>query len=109
MCSTFFLRAQEHINVMEYALSQNVLLPLLMVHLVTRMYYYYYYYSVTGALKMKDKQLTPNLQTYRDVSHMIIVNIVYKIFSRHKLRYSLFKPWMLMAIAEQGLTFKGYI
>ena len=32
---------------MECALSQNVLLPLLMVHFVTRMYYYYYYYYIT--------------------------------------------------------------
>ena len=39
-----FLRAHEHIYFMECALSQNVLLPLLMVHFVTRMYYYYYYY-----------------------------------------------------------------
>ena len=44
MCSTLFLRAHEYIYFMECALSQNVLLPLLMVHFVTRMYYYYYYY-----------------------------------------------------------------
>ena len=43
VCSTLFLRAHEHIYFMECALSQNVLLPLLMVHFVTRMYYYYYY------------------------------------------------------------------
>ena len=45
MCSTLFLRAHEHIYFTECALSQNVLLPLLMVHFVSRMYYYYYYYS----------------------------------------------------------------
>ena len=45
-----FLRAHEHIYFMECALSQNVLLPLLMVHFVTRMYYcYYYYYYSTGS------------------------------------------------------------
>ena len=72
MFYSFFLRAHEHIYFMECAmsqnvyivlfdthishftyhtqqpntffLSQNVLLPLLMVHFVTRMYYYYYYY-----------------------------------------------------------------
>ena len=47
MCSTLFLRAHEHIYFMECALSQNVLLPLLMVHFVTRMYYYYYYYKLS--------------------------------------------------------------
>ena len=44
VCSTLFLCAHEHIYFMECALSQYVLLPLLMVHFVTRMYYYYYYY-----------------------------------------------------------------
>ena len=42
--STLFLCAHEHMYFMECALSQNVLLPLLMVHFVTRMYYYYHYY-----------------------------------------------------------------
>ena len=37
---SFFLRAHEHIYFMECALSQNVLLTLLVVHFVTRMYYY---------------------------------------------------------------------
>ena len=36
---------------MECALSQNVLLPLLMVHFVTRMYFYYYYYYYYYNLK----------------------------------------------------------
>ena len=40
-CFTFFLRVHEHTYFMECALSQNVLLSLLMVHFVTRMYYYY--------------------------------------------------------------------
>ena len=31
------------VQITQGALSQNVLLPLLMVHFVTRMYYYYYY------------------------------------------------------------------
>ena len=53
VCSTLFLRAHEHIYFMECALSQNVLLPLLMVHFVTRMYYYYYYYN-TVLLSIKD-------------------------------------------------------
>ena len=47
MCSTLFLRAHEHIYFMECALSQNVLLPLLMVHFVTRMYYYYYTITIS--------------------------------------------------------------
>ena len=34
MCSTLFLRAHEHISFMECALSQNVLLPLLMVYIL---------------------------------------------------------------------------
>ena len=38
VCFTPFLRAHEHIYVMECALSQNVLLPLLMVYFVSRMY-----------------------------------------------------------------------
>ena len=38
--STLFLCAHEHIYFIECAVSQNVLLPLLMVHFVTRMYYY---------------------------------------------------------------------
>ena len=39
---------REDIYFMECALSQNILLPLLMVHFVTRMYYYYYYYSINS-------------------------------------------------------------
>ena len=34
LCVLFFVRAHEHIYFMECALSQNVLLPLLMVHLL---------------------------------------------------------------------------
>ena len=48
MCSTILQRAHEHIYFMECALSQNVLLPLLMVHFVTRMYHYYHYYVIVN-------------------------------------------------------------
>ena len=73
----FFLRAHEHIYFMECALSQNVLLPLLMVNFVTRMYYYYYYY--VHLVK---------IQSYVDDTTIIInqhnkIKYIYEIFSKH--------------------------
>ena len=60
LCVLLFLRAHEHIYFMECALSQNVLLPLLMVHFVTRMYYYYYYYYYDGIILKNDRIIIPN-------------------------------------------------
>ena len=51
----FFLHAHKHMCAMECTLSQNVLLPLLMVHFVTIKHYYYCITIIISAYKMLSK------------------------------------------------------